>query len=33
MLYVLFIYWKGVKAYRERLIKIHTVEQYKIYFK
>lgn len=33
MLNVLFICWKGFKAYRERLIKIHTVQQYKIYFK
>lgn len=33
MLNVLFILWKGFKAYRERLIKIHTVQQYKIYFK
>ena len=33
MLCILFICWRGFKAYRERLIKIHTVEQHKIYFK
>lgn len=33
MLYILFICQKGFEAYRERLIKIHTVQQYKIYFK
>lgn len=33
MLCILFICWRGFKAYRERLIKIHTVEQHKLYFK
>lgn len=33
MLYILFICWKGFRAYRKRLIKIYTVQQYKMYFK